>query len=904
MATRMQQRRGTASQWTTANPVLNAGEFGWESDSNKFKIGDGTNHWNDLDYFADINSTINPSFGTNIVFEGATSDSYETTLQVTDPTADRTITLPNASGTVVLSDGSGNVTVSGNLNVQGTTTTVDSTTINVVNSFTFEGSTADSYETVLQVQDPTQDRTITLPDSTGTVILDASTQTLTNKTLALSANYVSGTVGEFNNAVTDGNFASLEGIETLTNKTLLAPSLENPSVFGLNITNDTIVFEGATPNAHETTLLVSDPTADRTITIPDVSGTVITTGNLSDINNLGTVSTIVFEGSTADEFEVTLAGGDPTADRAIALPDANGTLVTDTSTQTLTNKTLTSPAISGLSITDSSIVIEGSTADAFETTITVVDPTEDRTITIPNVTGTIITTGNLEDITSIGVVSSSVVFEGSTADAFELTLAAGDPTEDRTISFPDAGGVVVVDTATQTLTNKTLTSPEVSNLIITDGSIVLEGSSPDNFETTLTVTDPTADRIISFPDVTGTVVTSGDTGTVTSTMILDGTIVDGDINASAAIAWDKLSISSTVSSTEIGYVDGVTSAIQTQLNDKLESSTASTTYAPLASPTFTGTVSGVTATHVGLGNVDNTSDADKPVSTDTQTALDAKASLAGAVFTGNVEIDGSLVVDGDFTVNGTNFSASATSITIEDNLLQLAHQNAANTVDLGIVVGYNDGTAKHSGIVRDTSADKWKLFKGVTTEPATTVDFTQGSLDDLQVAGFEASSATIGDVSNTELQYLNGVTSAVQTQLDAKAPTANPTFTGTVTVAASGVAFTDGTQTKEGVPSRTPIVQKTDSYALSTLTHRDSLIEVSSTSGTTITIPEDSTVNYPIGTTIDILQTNTGQVTVAPVSGSVTVNATPGLKLRTRWSSATLMKRAANTWVVFGDLTA
>jgi hypothetical protein len=275
-------------------------------------------------------------------------------------------------------------------------------------------------------------------------------------------------------------------------------------------------------------------------------------------------------------------------------------------------------------------------------------------------------------------------------------------------------------------------------------------------------------------------------------------------------------------------------------------------------------VAALTKSSVGLANVDNTSDADKPVSTATQTALDAKASLAGATFTGSVEIDQNLTVDGNLTVNGTTFNASATSITIEDNMVQLAHQNAANTVDLGLVVGYNDGAAKHAGIVRDVSANKWKLFKGVTTEPSTTVDFTEGSLDDLEVAALAATTVT---------------------------PSA-------------GVVFSDGTQTKEGVPSRTPIVQKTASYALSQLTHRDSLIEVDSTSATTLTIPLDSTVDYPIGTTIDILQTNTGQVTIAPVSGSVTVNSTPGLKLRTRWSSATLLKRAANTWVVYGDLTA
>jgi hypothetical protein len=113
-------------------------------------------------------------------------------------------------------------------------------------------------------------------------------------------------------------------------------------------------------------------------------------------------------------------------------------------------------------------------------------------------------------------------------------------------------------------------------------------------------------------------------------------------------------------------------------------------------------------------------------------------------------------------------------------MVQLAHQNAANTVDLGLVVAYNDGTAKHAGIVRDVSANKWKLFEGVTDEPSTTVNFAQGTLDDLEVADITASSATIGDVSNTELQYLSGVTSGVQSQLDSKAPLASPTFTGTV----------------------------------------------------------------------------------------------------------------------------
>jgi hypothetical protein len=148
-----------------------------------------------------------------------------------------------------------------------------------------------------------------------------------------------------------------------------------------------------------------------------------------------------------------------------------------------------------------------------------------------------------------------------------------------------------------------------------------------------------------------------------------------------------------------------------------------------------------------------------------------QATIGQATFTGDVEIDQNLTVDGNLTVNGTEFIVSATSITIEDNILQLAHEQTSNSVDLGLVVGYNDGLARHAGLVRDVSEGKWKLFKGVTSEPTTTVNFAQGSLDDLDVANLVATAITVGNVSNAEIQHLDGVTSSVQTQLNTKAST-------------------------------------------------------------------------------------------------------------------------------------
>lgn len=138
---------------------------------------------------------------------------------------------------------------------------------------------------------------------------------------------------------------------------------------------------------------------------------------------------------------------------------------------------------------------------------------------------------------------------------------------DNTTTAHGATGAVVGTTNTQTLTNKTLTSPTINNPTIS-------GTITGAVVTSANIVDAT---------ITGSDIASG---TVTSTNILDGTIVNADINASAAIDWTKLAVSSTVSATELGYVDGVTSAIQTQLDTK----------APLASPTFTGTVTLPTGT--------------------------------------------------------------------------------------------------------------------------------------------------------------------------------------------------------------------------------------------------------------------------------------------------------------------
>jgi len=94
----------------------------------------------------------------------------------------------------------------------------------------FEGLTANAHETRLFAVDPTKDNVINLPDSSGNVILTTAAQTLTNKTINLAKNTLTGTTALFNTALSDNDFTTLAGAETLTNKTLTAPLINNPKL--------------------------------------------------------------------------------------------------------------------------------------------------------------------------------------------------------------------------------------------------------------------------------------------------------------------------------------------------------------------------------------------------------------------------------------------------------------------------------------------------------------------------------------------------------------------------------------------------------------------------------------------------------------------------------------------------
>ena len=422
-----------------------------------------------------------------------------------------------------------------------------------------------------------------------------------------------------------------------------------------------------------------------------------------------------------------------------------------------------------------------------------------------------------------------------------ITVAYSD--NNNSISLATGPDVITQTSLSNTLTNATTGYVPIADVGSADGVASLDatGKVPDSEISTAIarLASPTFTGTPTLP--TGTIATTqtaGNNSTALATTAFVGTAVSNLVNA-APESLNTLKELSDALGADANYASTITSALGTKAPIASPTFTGTVTipsgasisgYALLAGPTFTGTVGGITKSMVGLSNVDDTTDANKPVSTATQTALDLKLNSNSPSVDYYIANSGT----GSYLVNGVSNGL----ITFERGKKYRIHMNATgHPFWIQTVSGqYSSGNVYSTGITNGGEDAGYIL-----------VELPQNAPDNLYYA----------------CEFHSSMQGSIAVDSD-KAITRN---------------------------------LQSSNYTIAPI-DAGRLIEMSG--GGTLTITDSA--SFPVGFYLDVLQTTTSQVTIAGTS--FTPDATPGLKLRARWSSATLIKRALDSWVVLGDLSA